>query len=347
MGKSREIFKYITISILLIDFGTEYIYLTSILFLISIYTDLLKNFNQILLAALAVISYYYFGLEKTEIGNYFLLFIFLISLIISKNSNKISLDSRFVQAILFLNIIIIILYPYATQSLNYETLANEIDIPKGLQYLLINTIGSFVIILISLNKRDKKLHILTLIFLLLSSKTTSLIVFILGFIINNLKLKKSSLIYLSSIVFLFTILIYNINITDYIQNRLDVLIRLDIDSEELIRFPLALVSIQTFFENPLFGIGFYKENVEFATDFLITSVGHHSHLFDGLARFGIIWFIVIFLDVNRFAGFNILLVLIWFVLNNVIGLEWLILSLINLNNEKKSSPSPRYQCRGY
>ena len=249
MGKSREIFKYITISILLIDFGTEYIYLTSILFLISIYTDLLKNFNQILLAALAVISYYYFGLEKTEIGNYFLLFIFLISLIISKNSNKISLDSRFVQAILFLNIIIIILYPYATQSLNYETLANEIDIPKGLQYLLINTIGSFVIILISLNKRDKKLHILTLIFLLLSSKTTSLIVFILGFIINNLKLKKSSLIYLSSIVFLFTILIYNINITDYIQNRLDVLIRLDIDSEELIRFPLALVSIQTFFEN--------------------------------------------------------------------------------------------------
>ena len=65
---------------------------------------------------------------------------------------------------------------------------------------------------------------------------------------------------------------------------------------------MALVSIQTFFENPLFGIGFYKENVEFATDFLITSVGHHSHLFDGLARFGIIWFIVIFLDVNTYKS---------------------------------------------
>lgn len=342
MEKSREIFKYVTISILLINFGTEYIYLTSTLFLISIYTDLLKNFKQILLAALAVISYYYFGLEKTLIGNYFLLFIFLISIIISKNSNKISLDARFVQAILLINITILILYPFASQSLNYEALTSEIGIPKGLQYLLINTIGSFVIVLISLNKGDIKLHISTLIFLLLSSKTTTLIIFILGLTIKYLKLKKSSLIFLSSIIFLFTIIIYTFNIPDYIQNRLDVLIKLDVNSEELIRFPLAIVSLQTFFENPLFGIGFYKENVEFAVDFLKTSVGHHSHLFDGLARFGIIWFVVIFLDMKRFIGFNILLVFFWFVLNNVIGLEWLILSLINLINEKKSSPSPRY-----
>tara|TARA_B100000989_G_C19531010_1_gene469870 strand:+ start:1987 stop:3015 length:1029 start_codon:yes stop_codon:yes gene_type:complete len=342
LEKSRNLFKHIIIGILLINFGLEYIYLTSILFLFTIYSEIFKNLKIILLCTLFLTLYYIFGLEKTDIGNYFLLLIFLISLITSKNSIKINLNTNFISVVVLINILILIFYPGATQSLNFESLTNELDIPRGLQLLLINTIGSFVIVLISLNKGNKKLYVLTFIFLLLSAKTTSILLYLCGLIIKYFSFKKSSLISLFSIIFLMSFLIMNFDPPEYIQNRLEILAEFDANAEELIRFPLALVSIQTFLENPFFGIGFYKENVDFATDFLLSPVGHHSHLFDGLARFGLIWLIVILIDLKRFTGINIFLVLIWFVLNNVIGFEWLILSLINLNNEKESSFSARY-----
>ena len=352
MGKSREILIAIIVLIGLIEGLIEsYKYLYSALILILILNEVYKSgldFNMLffLTPSLFLIFFDFLIMESTSAGNYLLLLLYIFSLILDPNKIK---HSKILDLLIFLlvliNIIFLIIYPNATQYLNNFAEFEYLGYPIFLKYILVNTIGSFVISLWGITTKNIFIRVIVFIFLILSSKTTSLIIFVLALLYVTIRssfkfLLKLSLFLVVSIVFLTK---SNL-VSDYLITRLNLFQTNNFsDSLEFIRLKLALNSINTFFDNPLFGIGYLRVSFTEISEILNLPVGHHSAFFDGLARFGLFYLPVIWLELKRWSQPIMTLVLFWMIFNNVISFEWLVVPFIlNLNKNESTTPTTRF-----
>lgn len=273
------------------------------------------------------------GKENTSFGNYILLLLYVYSL---HNENKYCLNLKsiylkyVVQGLILLNILLLFYYPGLTQILNFPDELNRAGIPYVSQMFLINTVGSMVIVIYALNLRSPILYLLTFVFLIYASKTTSLLLLSGGLILMNFKYFGRVVLFLALVVCVYVF----IELPEYIARRLEILAQMDFEADELVRIPLFYNSLETFLRNPVIGIGFVKEEFIYVSDALKFAVGHHSHFMDYLARFGIGFVFFIVKDLRRYKAGISVFVFVWMLLNNVVALPWLSLGLLNFRNEE-------------
>lgn len=122
--------------------------------------------------------------------------------------------------------------------------------------------------------------------------------------------------------------------------------------EETIRFELAMLSIMTFLENPIFGVGYDFINLDGdASNAIISGIGHHSAILDFIARFGLVGIAFLYFILRPFVRdlyknkdpyFNlgpILFFITFFAFgNNIIGFEFgfIIFLLLPIVSHRKS-----------
>ena len=189
----------------------------------------------------------------------------------------------------------------------------------------------------SLSRGIKFLILPTLIiYIVLSTKFTVLLLLVIFFLYR----------YLILIPFAVTALVliyFNIDLfPTYFSSRFLGIIDLFISgnvSDELSRIDLASLSLKTFSENFVFGVG--GDYINFAGDFDLveeSGIGHHSSFFDFLARYGLVGLgfllIISYLFYRAFTinvNFLHLLIFFWLVANNgitaLIALVFCIISL--------------------
>ena len=337
-------------------------FLMIILILSFVKLDLKSNSINILIAFIFVFSIYVFGqnfnYRTTSLGAYFLLFIYLSTASLRQHVdhkallkiNTIGIFKNFIIVIATINIILLIIYPGATSYLNNTEVFDFYNFPRWLYYFLINTTAHFAIVLFTiLYLKYKKnslssilLFFLVLILQLLSSKTTAFSILL----ISSLLIFRKQNIFISFFYILIGAIIINVFITEYIYTRLN-FYNLSSTSEELSRFFLGQKSLNTFFDNPLFGIGYERVKFSSISELFYTSeIGHHSYLLDTLGRFGIIGFCLFYiLDVKNWrllSGVPLVMIIVYSILNNLIDFSFIFFSLIffklfNKINEKDSS----------
>lgn len=283
--------------------------------------------NCVLIALLILLCFDAIIRRKTLINNYIILGVYLSTFFdggIKISSTRIYIMLDF---IVILNIILLLIYPGATKWLNYPDLWSAYGYPIWVRFLLINTVGSFVILIMTLYRRSLARIILTLLFLSLATKTTSLVLFVSALIFVYISV-KNVLIY-SIPIAVICIIIWRLNLLDtYVMERLSALWSLDFQGEYFSRVLLGKNSYLTFIQNPILGIGYHRIDFDDHQVLFSESIGHHSHLLDFLGRYGLCFVPILFLEIYRYIGVVRLVVFFWLLLNNIIGIEWIIFVLI-------------------
>ena len=283
---------------------------------------------QVFLLIYLIVDFYLRG--STSIGNYILFSWYIMSLNIKPNC-KVDIK-RIIYIVLLLNLTVLFIYPGATQLLNFPDELVYKGYPSWIKYILSNTVPLFIMSLVALRSGDNRLRLLMLITLILASKTTALVLFSIFWIIPMFSFRNFIRTLFFVLVSLF-IMNYMISIPEYVQLRLAALVNLDLDSEYFIRSKLGLNSWETFLTAPIFGIGYYRVAFEGMGDLLNAPIGHHSHIFDSLGRFGILSLFFLSIEYNRWRSYKlVVIVLLWMILNNVVSFIWLLIPFVfNLN----------------
>ena len=275
----------------------------------------------ILLIILLIILLTTLNERTTSIGNYFELGFYLFA-IFSTKSFTFEIKSIYVYAVLVFNIAVLLIYPDVSKHLNVIEHFEYFNYPIWTKYLVLNTLGYFALTVIILKKNEIGLTILLVFLLIVGSKTTNLILLLITLFYGNTSSFKGLLIVL--IIFLFMYASYNF-FPVYLKTRLGVLSQMDFKSDEFARIPLLINSFNTFTANFFFGVGYYKKEFSDVLELLTMPIGHHSHLVDNLARFGILWLFVVIKEgknVNLSLGNSGLLIYLpWIALNNIISIS--------------------------
>lgn len=353
MAKSREILlsAFFALSLLGVPAVNPNVFWIITIFLVAITKGLqrLTPKNSLLIAFIFLLILDFFLRGNTLPNNYLIFGVYLSTFFDGKVKLTSTTIYHLLDFILVLNIALLILYPGATKWINYPEHLNAYGYPNWIRYLLINTVGSFIVVLMSLYRNKNLRTLLVLTFLLLSTKTTALLLLIIALIQKNFDLKniwKYSLPFLSLVYFVFR---YDM-LDSYIMDRLYALQKFDINSEYLSRILLGSNSVNTFLHNPLVGIGYYRIPFEDHTLLFNAPIGHHSHLLDFLGRFGTLFVPIVILELARYKKDVRVIVLFWIILNNIIGIEWIMFTLIlpSLKDlDENTAFSSRFKWRGH
>ena len=271
----------------------------------------------------------------TTLGNYVELGYYLLVLYAANSSKKLFLWYGLIDIILLLNIVLLILYPAANIHRTHELHFDSLGYPGFLKNVLLTTIPAFILSIFVLKRNRSRQIVLLIIYLLVASKTTNLILVILFLLFNF----SSSFLLLILAIPLIILMNEYIGLSEYLLERINRIISLDFGSDEFARFPLMYNSILSFIQSPIFGIGYLKRDFEDIRELLRFSIGHHSHLFDNLGRFGILWLLVFYREIKKYWGSKSRLVyfgVAWSVLNNLISLGSASALFILINHENDS-----------
>lgn len=274
----------------------------------------------------------YFFRASTSIGNYFLLAAYVMSLNIRP---KTEINVRaIIYIVLLVNLIVLSMFPGATQLLNFPDEFVYKGFPGWVKYALSNTVPLFIMSLFALKSGDNRLRLLMLTTLIIASKTTAIVLFILFWTITFLN-AKTLIRGLFLVMISIFVVHYIISIPEYVLLRLSALVNLDLDSEYFIRIKLGLNSFITFLNSPLIGIGYFRMGFDGIYDLLHSPIGHHSHFIDSLGRFGLFSLLFIGIEYKRWRSQNlVVIVLLWMLLNNVVSFVWLLAPYIFKFNSK-------------
>ena len=306
-----------------------------------------KNGFLITVIFLLFLDFYIRG--GTLPNNYLIFGIYLSTFFDGKPKLNPTTTYQFLDFVVVLNIALLLLYPGATKWLNYPEHLNAFGYPNWIRYFLINTVGSFVVVVMSLYRKNYLRISVVLIFLALSTKTTSLLLLILALIYGHLSLKNILKFSVPVVCIFFFVLRYDL-LDSYIMERLYALQKLDFDSEYFSRILLGSNSVKTFLQNPLIGMGYYRIAFEDHAVLFNAPIGHHSHLLDFLGRFGTLFVPIVIMEITRYKKEVLFIVLIWIFLNNIVGIEWIIFTLILpslINLDENTSFSSRFKWRWY
>lgn len=276
--------------------------------------------------------------KSTSFPNYIILFTYILSFGSNFKVDRILIDKAII-AILIVNVIILFLFPGATQYLNFENEFIYKGYPRWIQLFLSNTISSFIFAIYAIKRESRTLILLVFLFLILAAKTTSLVLFTFFLLFKRVSLIKIIKLLSYGVLFIFILLEYNL-IPEYLIRRINVLMLADFDSEYFIRLKLMNNSWQTFLENPFLGIGYFRVSFNDVQELLELPIGHHGHVIDTLARFGILGLVLFFYELKRWKSIGLMFpVMIWMFLNNIVSFEWLIVPIL-FSYEKNHAPSP-------
>jgi len=252
---------------------------------------------------------------------YYPLFVFAIYRHILNDKEKHCMVN-FIMAVALLNMLynicFLIRHPGANQELNFS------DMYAGCN--LGNSDFTFVIMLVLIIYLYYAIHgriiyflavVLGCFYLVISSKTTALLVFlIITYIIFvekfAAKIEKRQRILIECLGIILPLLLYKPVLivmshfisNQYIVERLNALIVGDTSSVYLSRAGLAKISFHTFLNHPVLGIGYVKADFS-KIDYVTTGIGHHSEFIDHLGRYGLIGAVAyIFIWYNYFKTFN-------------------------------------------
>lgn len=255
------------------------------------------------------------GFSKAAWGNYFIVIMFLFPIIIYNVQNNIwTLKEKknlvkfcfFIISVNLLdNIRLIITYPDITKELNFVSTYNNLNIGDTIYSLVLN-IFTIILIWIFINKKKSIIMFVVLlmgmIYPALAGKTTAMLILYFCVILliikkNFSKLDTNISIAISVVLFILAVFmipeileflsenINNINIAE----RLKAIYTLDLNSIYFGRIELGRMSLDTFFKNPIIGIGYQKVELNGSLSNVYHSgIGHHSEIIDHLARYGII-----------------------------------------------------------
>lgn len=281
----------------------------------------------------------------TTLGNYVELGYYLLVLYAANSSKKLFLWHGLIDIILLLNIVLLTLYPGANIHYTNELHFDSLGYPDFLKNVLLTTIPAFVLTIFVLKRNRSRQIALLIIYLLVASKTTNLILVIVFLLFNF----SSSFLLLILAIPLFILMKEYIGLSEYLLERINTIISLDVGSDEFARLPLMYNSITSFIQSPIFGIGYLKIDFEDINELLRYSIGHHSHLFDNLGRFGVIWLLVLYREIKKYWGSKssfVYMGVAWSVLNNLISLgsASALFILINHENDSDSIRIKRWRC---
>lgn len=295
------------------------------------------KYNIFVAALLALIMFLYGQREiNTTIGNYIELGYYLFVLFAAKALKPTNFWHGIINIILLLNITLLILYPAANIHYTNELHFDSLGYPGFLKHTLLTTIPAFILTLFVLKRNEWSQIMLLIVYLLLASKTTNLILVIVFLMFN---FTNPILFVLISTPMVILMNEY-IGFSEYLMDRINRVINFDISSDEFARIPLMYNSILSFFRNPFFGIGYFKINFEDIRQLLKYPIGHHSHLFDNLGRFGFLWLFVLRREIKMYWSASssfLILGLAWSILNNLISLGSGLALFILLNYENDSN----------
>lgn len=215
------------------------------------------------------------------------------------------------------NIYLLVRYPGANIELNFSDMYSNLNLGNSsftfvMMLLLLVCFGYFLN-----RKRWYVIPVLAGVFyLVISSKTTAFLVFLIFAYLMvvekaaaKLPIRYRAMIMILGVGILLFLYRFSLEIVsvftnnEYILVRLKALVKGDTSSVYLARWGLAMLSISTFLEHPLFGIGYVK--ADFAlVDYASTGIGHHSELIDHLGRYGmigIVFYLLIFCNFYRYV----------------------------------------------
>lgn len=282
--------------------------------------------------------------RSTSLPNYLILCTYLLSLGIRKGIPR-NLSDNVVLLVLFMNIVLLLIYPGATQYLNFEEELLFLGYPNWLKLFLSNTVASYMFVLYSLRRRKLLITLCTFLFLVLSAKTTSLILFVIFLTLFNISIRSLSRVVLIGVTSILLVSYLNL-VPDYLTSRLNAIWELETSAEYFVRFKLMLLGFQTFINHPIIGIGYYRVYFESISEVLKLPIGHHSHFIDSLGRFGILGLFMLFLELSRWRRYSLVLpIFLWMVLNNIVSFEWLLIPIL-INYEEYSTSTSRIERRG-
>lgn len=311
----------------------------------------------ILFFILYLITTWLIGFSVSSFGRLFNFLFIFISFVIclefswSKNSiDKLCYFVYYLSVTSFLiQIYILIDNPLILYQLNYIDPSERPMFLGNTIYVMFLVFVGYLLCFYCDISRNKKFLIfsLSIIYVILAGKTTTLLLyFFLLFCtlvsISSLKLKLITL--LTCCIFISLVYYFEL-LPIYVLDRIHALYSLffasssySSDLEFLERFNLMSISLESFYQNPIFGLG--GNYINFKGDFDLvknSGIGHHSELIDFLARFGLVGlfflsFTIIsvfrkyFLSSSYFIFFSLTMCL-WLILNNAVTVNFAFLIL--------------------
>jgi hypothetical protein len=348
LAKSREIFESIVLFLGLTGFASSFPKLVGSLILVLIIMRFLaakfKLRHSIIAVCLFLLLIEIITRRSTSLPNYLILCTYLLSLGIRKGIPR-NLTDNVVVIVLFINIVLLLTYPGATQYLNFEEELLFLGYPKWLELFLSNTIVSFMFVLYSLRRRKLLITLGTFLFLVLAAKTTSLILYVFFLAGLNISISSLSRLVIIGVASIFMVSYLNL-VPDYLTSRLNAILELETSAEYFVRFKLMLIGFETFINNPIIGIGYYRVYFESISEVLKLPIGHHSHFIDSLGRFGILGLFMLFLELSRWRRYSLVLpIFLWLLLNNIVSFEWLLIPIL-INYEEHPTSTSGIERRG-
>lgn len=251
------------------------------------------------------------GYSTASIGNYGIQMMFFFPLFVyefykrevpTDDLRKLMYFGLFVLTINMLyNLIFLILNPGANIELNFSDTYAGMNLGNS-EFTFVVMLMLIIFLYYSINGKPTLLPIVIIgiIYLVVSSKTTSFLLFVVigsCVVIDRFtkNINKTQKVILLSIVVILALFLYRFGLTvltsfiknEYLLARINALIAGDSTSTYLSRIELAKLSFNTFLKNPFIGIGFVK--ADFAkVSYISTGVGHHSEFIDHLARYGLV-----------------------------------------------------------
>ena len=253
----------------------------------------------------------FIGYSTAEWGNYGIYILFFFPLRVFDVYSKI-LDQdekyhifRWILIVsianLIYNLYFLINHPSANLELNFSNqYANQNLGNSGFTFVIMLILIYFLYYALKGKKLYIPIVIIGIIYLVFSSKTTAFLIFliityaiIVSLFLKHIKKSQQVIVFILGIVILCLAYTYGLEglatliKNDYITTRIDALLKGDVSSTYLSRFSLAKLSLHTFANHPIFGIGYVKADFS-KISYISTGIGHHSEFIDHLGRYGII-----------------------------------------------------------
>lgn len=199
------------------------------------------------------------------------------------------------------NTIFLINNPGANLELNFSDLYSGMNIGNsGFTFIIMLVLIFCACYVLQGRKMFILPFVIGLFYLVISSKTTSFLIFLIILYILSInivltKISRTQRIIIIIIGIIALIFIYREGLdflvhvirNEYIVERINALIQGDTGSTYLSRLELAKISLNTFSKHPIFGIGYVKADFALIS-YTSTGIGHHSEFIDHLGRYGII-----------------------------------------------------------
>lgn len=340
---SYQIFLYGCIVFTPIFSGSLYLKLTGLVILLFTAMILsyrsLTIAKSSLVAIILIAAFYFYALflfaighSSAALGRYANLFGFLAPLaifyLVGPNFTKHEFRRNAVLVVVF---VVLVNVSFNVKSLLEDprllVRMNFVDTSAEQYFNIGNTLQSAVwvflgLILLQARHVDSRVKFsvffVVAIYCLIASKTTNLLLFTACLLVGfagrasmRIRLRSIPAIVVVSFVCSYSFIAYvpvleSAGYFDELFPRVAALYELvfyGLSSAETARFELALVSMDTFLSNPLFGVGYdFVDLKGDASNAIASGVGHHSEVIDFLARFGLIGVILALLILRPYAA---------------------------------------------